>query len=129
MDLAAALNTAAAVFALGAAGSWAVVAATNVPRKELTIDMTHFHWLTEPLARQSRWNRNGALCAALAALFQLAAGLVPVFGPADKLPAAPVAPLAPNIAPCPHAKANCDPWEREWKQAPPVGTFVPGAKR
>lgn len=31
-----------------------------------------------------------------------------------------------DLPPCQNGAASCDPWEREWPSAPPVGTVVPG---
>jgi hypothetical protein len=43
----------------------------------------------------------------------------------------PVAPVAAVTAPaqlpaCPGGAPDCQPWERAWKEAPPIGTVVPG---
>lgn len=44
--------------------------------------------------------------------------------------------VAPQAAPavqplpaCPKGRATCDPWERDWKKPPPVGTVVPAAPK
>ena len=71
------LNLASGVCAGLAAAAWAVVAFTNVPKREITADMTNFNWLTEPLARQGRWNAVGAACAAVAAALQVTSSLHP----------------------------------------------------
>lgn len=33
----------------------------------------------------------------------------------------------PPLAPCRSGATDCQPWERAWKEQPPVGTIVPGA--
>lgn len=43
-------------------------------------------------------------------------------------PASPVAaaPAPIQLPACPGGASDCQPWERAWKEAPPVGTVVPG---
>jgi hypothetical protein len=62
---------AASVFcAFAAAMCWLKVAFVVTPKRNLTVDMTNFDWLTEPLIEQASWNKWGAIFAAAAALMQ-----------------------------------------------------------
>lgn len=61
------LQAITAIAALGAAACWLKVAATRVPPRQMTWDMTNFDWLAGPLERQAWWNSIGALFAAVAA--------------------------------------------------------------
>jgi hypothetical protein len=71
------LNVVSALCAFAAAIFWLRVALTATPeQKSLTADMTNFDWITKPLCKQARFNRYGAGCAGLAALFQTAALIV-----------------------------------------------------
>jgi hypothetical protein len=71
------LNAISGLCAFAAAIFWLRVALTATQKQmSLTMDMTNFDWITKPLCKQARFNRYGAGCAGLAALFQTAALIV-----------------------------------------------------
>lgn len=88
------------------------------------------------LTKATRWLQASFAAAALAVVTLMAQAWLVTSGPAPtkSLPvavaeASPVAatetPPRPELPPCRDGTADCDPWERDWREPPPVGTVVP----
>lgn len=87
------------------------------------------------LTKANRWLQASFAAAALAVVTLMAQAWLVTSepAPAKSLPVAAVEapPVAtdtsprPELPPCRDGTADCDPWEREWKEPPPVGTVVP----